>query len=86
VRTLIEVGVHKAAQNKADLSGEWEPRLDSIPCVAIIVTLEELLGELPPEKLVQRGGYETEEEAVRDMCERVQRFWCETHNRKGGGT
>lgn len=79
VRTRLGEGVRKAARNKKDLCGEWDPRLDSMRCVSIIVSLEDLLGELPPEKLVRRGGYANEEDAVSDMADRVERYGKETH-------
>jgi acyl carrier protein len=67
-----------------DLRGEWEPLLDSLRMVSVLVSLEDLFDfPLPPEKLVRRGGYTSEEEAVEDMSGRLRRFWDEKH--KSGG-
>src|SRR4051794_24403210 len=80
----LQAGVRDTAEESTDLRGDWEPLLDSLRMVSVLVSLEDLFDfPLPPEKLVRRGGYSGKDEAVEDMFGGLQRLWEEKH--KSGG-
>ena len=84
VRQLLQAGVREAAEDSVDLRGEWEPVLDSLRMVSVLVSLEDLFDfPLPPEKLVRRGGYTNEDDAVEHISGQLHRLWEEQH--KSGG-
>jgi len=84
VQRLLQAGVREAAEDSVDLRGEWEPLLDSLRMVSVVVSLEDLFDfPLPPEKLVRRGGYTGEDEAVEHISGQLRRLWDEQH--KSGG-
>ena len=65
-----------AAEESTVLRGSWEPVLDSLRMVSVVCTLEDLFEfELPPEKLVRKGGYRGVEEGVADMTNRLIRLF-----------
>ena len=68
----------RAAAEASTLRGSWEPVLDSLTMVSVVLTFEDLFSfKLPPEKLVQIGGYASVDEGVSDMSERLERLWNE---------
>ena len=70
----------RAAAEASTLRGSWEPVLDSLTMVSVVLTFEDLFSfKLPPEKLVQIGGYASVDEGVSDMSERLERLWDENH-------
>jgi acyl carrier protein len=84
VQRLLQAGVREAAEDSVDLRGEWEPLLDSLRMVSVLVSLEDLFDfPLPPEKLVRRGGYTSEDDAVEHISGQLRRLWDEQH--KTGG-
>lgn len=63
------------------LRGEWDPVLDSLSVVKVVITLEDLFDiELQPEKLVRKGGYADVESGVTDISARLRGFWSEQHS------
>lgn len=59
---------------------EWEPLLDSQRVVGVVIRLERLLNiKIPPDKVVQKGGYQSVNQAVRDIVSKVHELWI---NRK----
>jgi hypothetical protein len=59
---------------------EWEPLLDSQRVVGVVIQLERLLNiKIPPDKVVQKGGYQSVNQAVRDIVSKVHELWI---NRK----
>lgn len=59
---------------------EWDPLLDSQRVVGVVIQLERLLNlKIPPDKVVQKGGYQSVDQAVRDIVSKVQEHWI---NRK----
>jgi acyl carrier protein len=72
----------KAASESDVLRGSWEPSLDSLRMVSVLVKLEDLLDfDLRPEKVVRKGGYHSVEEGVDDMRNRLQILWKEHHSK-----
>jgi acyl carrier protein len=68
----------KAAAESDVLRGSWEPSLDSLRIVSILVKLEDLFDfDLRPEKIVRKGGYHSVEEGVDDLRNRLHRLWQE---------
>src|SRR5260221_791399 len=84
VQNRLREGIREAAEESADLRGEWEPLLDSLRMVSVLVSLEDLFDfPLPPEKLIRRGGYTSEDDAYEHMSNQLRRQWDENH--KPGG-
>lgn len=58
----------------------WEPDLDSLAIVDVILEIEEVVDfDIPPEKVIRKGGYMTTDEAVQDIAGRLQRQWDRHH-------
>lgn len=78
VRRRLTDAIQAAAADEAILQGSWDPRLDSLSMVSVVITLEELFNfPLPPERLVRRGGYANVEEGIGDMSRRLEGLWNE---------
>ena len=88
VRRRLQAEVQQAADESVILKGGWEPVLDSLRMVSVLVTLEDLFPfRIHPEKVARRGGYTRVDEAVEDMFERLGRQWSVWSNRnKAGGS
>lgn len=77
--------LRKELKDAADESGvlhcDWDPVLDSLRVVSILLTVEDLFPgiSLPPEKLIRPGGYRDVDEAVGDMVRRFQSLWNDHH-------
>jgi hypothetical protein len=57
---------------------EWKPLLDSRRVVATVLVMEELFPlKIPPDQLVQKGGYNDVKEAVEDIIRRHKRLVAE---------
>ena len=57
---------------------EWKPLLDSRRIVGTVLVLEDLFPvKLPPDQLVQKGGYNDVKEAVEDIIRRHKRLAAE---------
>ena len=75
--------LQQAADESAILHRAWEPVLDSLRMVSVVLTLEDLFPfPLPPEKVVRRGGYGSVDEGAADMSARLERLWNEHHRRE----
>jgi hypothetical protein len=84
VESRLRAGVREAAEESVALRGGWEPLLDSLRMVSVLVSLEDLFDSpLPPEKLVMRGGYTNEDDAYEHMSGQLRRLGDENH--KSGG-
>lgn len=54
----------------------WEPLLDSLRVVSVVIRLEKLLGmKIPPDKVVQKGGYMSVDEAIRGITSKTHDLW-----------
>jgi len=84
VQRLLRTGIREAREESVDLRGEWEPLLDSLRMVSVLVSLEDLFDfPLPLDKLVRRGGYTSGKDAVDHISGQLRRLWDEKH--KSGG-
>lgn len=78
VESRLRQELGKAAAESAILRGDWEPVLDSLRMVSAVISLEDICDfDLPPEKLVRKGGYSSVEEGVADMRDRLRDCWNE---------
>jgi len=78
------VPVSGRRSKSVDLRGGWEPLLDSLRMVSVLVSLEHLFDfTLPPEKLVRRGGYTNGDDAFDHISGELQRLWDEKHKSRG---
>jgi hypothetical protein len=55
---------------------EWEPLLDSLCVVGVVVRLAILLEiKIPPDRVVQKGGYKSVDEAIRGITSKTRDLW-----------
>jgi len=84
VQSRLQAGVREAAEESVDLRGEWEPLLESLRMVSVLVSLEDLFDfPVTPEKLLRCGGYTNGDDAVEHMSDQLRRLWNDHH--KSGG-
>lgn len=77
VRNRLREELQAVADDGGVLHPGWEPVLDSLTVVTVVTRLEPMLGvELPPDKVIQRGGYRSVDEAVDDMTGRIKGVWA----------
>ena len=51
---------------------EWEPLLDSLSVVEVVIRLEKILGmKISPDKVVKKGGYMSVDEAVLGISAKI---------------
>ena len=82
VRRRLRRELEKAAEESVVLQGGWEPELDSLRMVSVVLILEDLFDfQLPPERLVRRSGYGSVEEGIADMSDRFERLWKKEHQK-----
>jgi len=60
------------------LKGEWEPSIDSLQLVAVVLKIENLVGcRLRPEDIIRRGGYGSVDAGLDDMTSKIEIQWRE---------
>ncbi len=76
----------KAADDSAVLHDEWEPVLDSLVVVSVIIQIEDLFPSinLAPEKLIRQGGYRSIDDGVADVSRNVRGLWNQHHQARTG--
>jgi len=79
VERRLRVELEKIAKQAAKLRPEWVPLLDSKRVVGTVLVIEDLFPgiKIPPDKVVRKGGYNSVDEAIKDMLERIKRIWSE---------
>jgi hypothetical protein len=83
VEARLQRELEKAAAESAVLRGNWEPPLDSLRMVSVLLKLEDLFDfALRPEKIVRKGGYTSVEGGVDDMRIGLYRLWQEHRTTK----
>lgn len=83
VRKRLTAAIEAAAEDDAILTESWEPTLDSLTMVSVVITLEDLFDfPLKPGCLVRKGGYSSVKEGIDDMSTRVERLWNEPRKSK----
>jgi hypothetical protein len=81
----LRVELEKVAKQASKLRPEWVPLLDSKRVVGTVLVIEDLFPgiKLPPDKVVRKGGYNSVDEAIKDVLERIKRIWSERSKPKG---
>jgi hypothetical protein len=86
VKHRLRKELQKIADESSVLRPEWEPLLDSKRVVGTVLVLENLFTfKVPPDKVVRKGGYNSVNEAIDDMLERIKGIWTERSKRKVHG-
>jgi hypothetical protein len=75
----LRVELEKIAKQAAKLRPEWIPLLDSKRVVGTVLVIVDLFPgtKLPPDKVVRKGGYNSVDEAIKDVLERIKGIWSE---------
>jgi acyl carrier protein len=83
VEARLRKELGKAAAESDVLRGSWEPSLDSLRMVSVLVKLEDLFDfDLRPERVVRKGGYHSVDEGVTDMRTQLHHLWQEHHAKR----
>ena len=78
VKRRLRVELQKIADGGSVIRPEWEPLLDSKRVVGTVLVLENLFPfKMPPDKVVRKGGYNSVDEAIDDMLDRIKKIWTE---------
>ena len=79
VERRLRPELEKIAKQGAKLRPEWVPLLDSKRVVGTVLVIEDLFPgiKIPPDKVVRKGGYNSVDEAIKDMLERIKKLWSE---------
>src|SRR5262245_61003410 len=79
VESRLDTELQKIADESAVLElPEWEPLLDSKRVVGTVIALEDLFPfKIPPDKVVRKGGYNSKEDAKKDILERLKEMSTE---------
>lgn len=76
VKRRLREELEEARAESVILHPAWQPVLDSLRMAIAIATIENLFNfNLPPEKVVRKGGYGSVDEGVEDMTDRVRDIW-----------
>ncbi len=73
----LRLELEKIAEDASLIREEWEPQLDSLMVLGIVLVVEELFPAIafPADKIVREGGYHNVNEAVEDMIPRIKKIW-----------
>jgi hypothetical protein len=83
VKRRLRVELQKIADEGSVLRPEWEPLLDSKRVVGTVLVLEGFFPfKVPPDRVVRKGGYNSVDEAIDDMLERIKKIWTESNKPK----
>jgi len=83
VKRRLQIELQKIADEGSILRPDWEPLLDSKRVVGTVLVLEGLfLFKIPPDKVVRKGGYNSVDEAIDDMLDRIKRIRTERNKPK----
>lgn len=79
----LQIELQKIADQGSVIRPEWEPLLDSKRVVGAILALEGLFPfKIPPDKVVQKGGYNSVDEAINGILERIKKIPTERNKVK----
>lgn len=68
--------LEEVASDTAVVRAGWEPVLDSLVVVGVLIVLQDLFDfPLAPDKLVRPGGYSGVDDALVDISERAEKLW-----------
>jgi acyl carrier protein len=78
--------LRKAAEDSEVLHDEWEPVLDSLVVVSVLLEIENLFPSisLPPENIIRQGGYRSIDEGVADISRNLRTIWNKHHQARTG--
>lgn len=81
VERCLRVAIARLGEDTAAIREPWEPTFDSLAIVNVLLVVEPVLPDLKiaPEKVVRKGGYETVDEAARDITDGLRRDWERAH-------
>ena len=80
VEKRLRDALKRLARDNRGMREPWEPEFDSLAVVGIVLVLEDLFPfPLAPEKIVKKGGYSSEDDAVQDMTMRSRGQWDKHH-------
>ena len=84
VESRLRLELEKIAKQASKLRPEWVPLLDSKRVVGTVLVIEDLFPrvKIPPDKVVRKGGYDSVDEAIEDMLERIKRVLAERNKPK----
>lgn len=78
VKRRLQTELQKIAAQGSVIRPDWVPLLDSKRVVGTVLSLENLFPfKLPPDRVVQKGGYNSVADAINDMLSRVKNIWNE---------
>ncbi len=78
VKRRLRPELQKIADQGSVIRPEWVPLLDSKRVVGTVLVLENLFPfKVPPDRVVRKGGYNSVDEAIDDMLERIKKIWIE---------
>ena len=80
VKRRLQSEIQKIADQGSVIRPEWEPLLDSKRVVGTVLVLEGMFPfKIPPDKVVRKGGYNSVDEGIEDMLDRIKRIWTDFH-------
>lgn len=77
VERRLRRAISQLGEDTSAMREPWEPTFDSLAVVNVVLVVEEALPglKIAPEKVVRKGGYQSVDEAVRDVTGRLRRQW-----------
>jgi hypothetical protein len=68
--------LQRIADDAASLRAPWEPLLDSMRVVGVVLVIEDLFPwcRIAPDRVVQKGGYDSIDEGTKDITERIRQI------------
>ena len=82
-KSRLQRELQQIANESSVLRPEWEPLLDSKRIVGTVLALENLFPfKVAPDRVVRKGGYNSVDEAITDMLNRLERMWDQHAKRK----
>jgi hypothetical protein len=73
----LRVELEKIAKRASKLRPEWVPLLDSKRVVGTVLVIEDLFPgiKIPPDRVVRKGGYNSVDEATKDVLDQLKKIW-----------
>ena len=76
VKRRLQPELQKIADQGSVIRPEWVPLLDSKRVVGAVLVLENLFPfKVPPDRVVRKGGYNSVDDAMDDMLDRIKKIW-----------
>ena len=82
VLEMLREELTELEDNARLLKGDWEPSIDSLQLVEVVLKIEKLIGcRLRPEDIIRRGGYGSVDAGLDDMTSKIEARWRERMGR-----